>query len=370
MIPGLTWHESNQTRFSGRFSLFYRHRKRRYRYRSKRFSAEIHGEYGSDQFRLNYEAAQQGRRNREIGADKTRRGTINALIVSYYKSPNYVSLSQSTKTTYWRELERFRAKHGHRRVDQMKRHHVVKILEPLTDRPGARNKRLRMLRMIMNHAIEISWRNDNPTLGIKKMRGSPDGFHTWTESEIQTFFEFHSPGTIAHTAVTIMLYTAAARSDVVRLGWQNIKGNRLTYRRVKTQHIGGAVIDIPIHSDLAEVLSTLPRNRMTFLETASGKSRSPNGLGTSMRGWCNAAGLPACASHGLRKTCATRLAEAGATEREIMSWTGHRSPKMVQIYAGKARRGLMADSAFEKLTGNKAGSKLDELSGKVRQNDE
>ena len=353
--------------FPGITAYFDRHRKRRYRYRQKGFSAEIHGAYGSDEFKACYEAAIQHRKTREIGKGRTRRGTINALIVSYYKSPEFVSLSASTKSTYRRELERLRNEHGHRRVDQMKRHHVVRLLEPLSDRPSARNNRLRMLRMIMNHAVEIGWRESNPTTSIKKMRSLSEGFHTWTEIEIARFFAVHKIGSVAHTTVTLMLHTAAARADAVRLGWQNIKGDRLTYRRQKTERAGGVMIDIPIHPNLAEVLSMLPRDRLTFLETTAGRARSSNGLGNSMRIWCDEAGLPACASHGLRKACATRLAEAGASEREIMAWTGHKTSQMVEIYAGKARRGLMADSAFHKLTGNKSGSIPDEPSPKVRQ---
>jgi len=79
-----------------------------------------------------------------------------------------------------------------------------------------------------------------------------------------------------------------------------------------------------------------------------------------MRKWCNAANLPDCTSYGLRKACAIRLAEAGASEREIMAWTGHTSPQMVQIYEGKARRSLMADQGFAKLRKNETGSELDE----------
>lgn len=48
------------------------------------------------------------------------------------------------------------------------------------------------------------------------------------------------------------------------------------------------------------------------------------------------------------------------TEREIMAWTGHNSPTMVQVYAGKALRGLLADHGFEKLIKNEKGSELDE----------
>lgn len=250
--------------------------------------------------------------------------------------------------------------HGHRLVEQMKRAHVVKLLEPLTDRPSARNNRLRMLRMLLNHAIEVGWRSDNPATAIKKMRTGSQGFHTWTEDELSAFFAHHEVGSTAHTAVTLMLYTACSRADAVRLGWQNVSGDRIQYRRKKTERFSEVVVDIPIHPELQRVLGTLPKTQMTFLETIGGRSRSTNGLGTAMRKWCNAANLPGSAAHGLRKACATRLAEAGASEREIMAWTGHTSPQMVQIYAGKARRGLMADQGFAKMRQNETGSKSDE----------
>ncbi|MBK0329385.1 tyrosine-type recombinase/integrase [Rhodobacteraceae bacterium F11138] len=105
---------------------------------------------------------------------------------------------------------------------------------------------------------------------------------------------------------------------------------------------------------------TAPERQLTFLETRNRRSRTANGLGTAMRTWRDDAGLPNCSAHGLRKACATWLAEARATEREIMAWTGHNSTEMVQVYAGKARRGLLADHGFEKLIKSEQGSKLDE----------
>jgi hypothetical protein len=51
-----------------------------------------------------------------------------------------------------------------------------------------------------------------------------------------------------------------------------------------------------------------------------------------------------------------------------MAWTGHTSPQMVQISAGKARHGLMTDRGFAKLQKNVTGSKLTNPVTKVRQN--
>ena len=137
---------------------------------------------------------------------------------------------------------------------------------------------------------------------------------------------------MAHTAMTLMLYTGAARTDAVALGWGNIKGNRLQYRRQKTANNGGVLINIPIHSELRSVLDICPKRAFTFLETSNGKSRSSNGLGNKMRKWCDEAGLPNCASHGLRKAIARRMAEAGCSPHEIMAVTGHATLAEVTRY--------------------------------------
>jgi integrase len=68
-----------------------------------------------------------------------------------------------------------------------------------------------------------------------------------------------------------------------------------------------------------------------------------------MRKWCAEAGLPECSAHGLRKACARRLAEAGATAHEIMAVTGHKTLAEVQRYTETAMREGLADSAHAKL---------------------
>jgi len=97
------------------------------------------------------------------------------------------------------------------------------------------------------------------------MRTGSQGFHTWTEDELSTFFALHEIGSVAHTAVTLMLYTGCARVDAVRLGWQNVNGSRILYRRQKTERFSEVVVDILIHPDLQKVLDLLPKSQMTFL---------------------------------------------------------------------------------------------------------
>jgi integrase len=64
---------------------------------------------------------------------------------------------------------------------------------------------------------------------------------------------------------------------------------------------------------------------------------------------CDKAGLPHCTAHGLRKAAARRLAEAGCTEHEIKSITGHASLKEVVRYTKGVNQRRLAMVAMEKV---------------------
>ncbi|PQO22967.1 integrase [Rhodobacteraceae bacterium WD3A24] len=175
-----------------------------------------------------------------------------------------------------------------------------------------------------------------------------EGHHAWDEGEIARFFEVHEPGTLAHRAVTLLLHTGAARVDAVKMGPWNLKSDWIEYRRQKTARSNGVLVILPVHADLSAVLAGPPDDR-PFLAIVHGNARSPDGLGNRMREWCDKAGLPECSSHGLRKACARRLAEAGASAHEIMAVTGHKTLAEVERYTATALREDMADSAMTKL---------------------
>jgi integrase len=85
-----------------------------------------------------------------------------------------------------------------------------------------------------------------------------------------------------------------------------------------------------------------------------------------MREECNEAGLPHCSSHGLRKAAARRLAEAGCTEHEIASITGHASLREITRYTKAADQVRLAVSAMDKVRTTTV--KLDPKFDKSRKN--
>ncbi len=241
--------------------------------------------------------------------------------------------------------------HGTKSVKKIRRVHIRAILDAKRKTPTTANALRGLLIALLELALDLEWRSDNPARSIKSFSVEKKAIHTWSEADIAAFLEHHPEGSVAHTAMNLMLFTGAAAADVVRLGPKSISTGRLRYTRQKTRNSGGVVIDIPLHPELSAVLEGfIAINVVTFLQLSNGKQRSAKGLVTSFRGWCDQAGLPHCSSHGLRKAIARRLAEAGCTPHEIMSITGHRDLEMVTLYAAEANREGLADQAIDLLS--------------------
>ena len=90
------------------------------------------------------------------------------------------------------------------------------FLEPYADRPGAALSMLKMLRILIRHAIMLGWLQHDPSLGIKRPKQGE--VRSWTRRRALAQFEAHWPvGTKQRLAFALMLYTGQRRSDVHRM---------------------------------------------------------------------------------------------------------------------------------------------------------
>jgi integrase len=325
-----------------------RHGKIRWYYRRKGFPlTPLSGLPWSPEFMASYEKAASGEKI-EVGKSKSEPGTISALVVSYYKTSDFKRLSESTKTTYRGIVERFREEHGTKRVSHLQAQHVKKIIGDKAETPAAANNLLRMIHLLMLHAVDLQWRRDDPTKDVKKIRHKSEGFLTWEEHHIEQFTAHHKPGTRAHLALSLLLYTGQRRSDVVRMGRQHVRDGWISIVQQKT----GQLVEIPFHQEFKDVLAALPLANMTFLTTAQGKPFTPPGFTNWFRDMVKEAGLPGKLSpHGLRKAACRRLAEAGCTPHQIMAISGHKSLDEVTRYTVAASRRELATQAAPHLQG-------------------
>jgi integrase len=293
---------------------------------------------GSTEFNAAYQAALAGQTtgiNRERW-EAAKAGTIAALVVSYLRSPSYQGLRDTTKKGYSSRLEALRNHHGHRSLAGMKRERIVTgILQPSAKKPGAALSILKMLRVLIRHAIEIGWFKHDPSSGIK--RPKTNEVRSWTDAEIAAF-ENHWPiGTKQRLGFALMLYTGQRRSDVHRMTWAEVNDGTIRVAQQKT----GRKLTIPLHRDLVTVLTAVERSHATIINTEYGRPFTDDGFSQWIRDAITAAGLaPDCQPHGLRKAAGRRLAEAGCTAHEIWRYLAIRHwRKRSDIRARRIRRG-------------------------------
>jgi integrase len=327
-----------------------RHGKVRWRFRRKgRADLYLPGAYGSAEFRAAYEAALQGAKVPAPQASAPY-GTLSWLIEQYLGSPKHLNLSDVRRASIRRELDWLRKEAGKYQIGALAARHVEALMGRKAG-PTAANAVKKNLSMLFNFAIkhELAGQRYNPARHADRRKENPDGYHTWTGAEVAKFLAHHGPGTKARLAALLILNTGAARQDLVRLGWQNVKGDRISYRRQKTG-VGG---DYQILDDLAAELRNVPQDQLLFLTHGRGRPYQPETFGNWFRDQCRAAGLAHCSAHGLRKGLATMAADGGATELQIMALLAHSTPKEGATYVKKANRGKLADQGLARSAGQK-----------------
>lgn len=316
------------------------------------------GDPGSPEFDETYRRALDPKTapRLEVGAAKVQAGTIADLVARYYRSAEFVGLKASTQATYRSIIEPFRGKHGDKRVAMLRREHVKELLARRAATPTAANNWLKRMRQLMAFAIDIGLRADDPTTGVKPLPIRSSGHPAWASTDVEAFRRRHPSGTRARLALELALCTMQRRGDLVRMGRQHVRGELLVIRQQKT----GTMIEIPVLPELQAELDRLPPDQLAFLVTDYGKAFTAAGFGNWFRDRAVEAGLPkGYNTHGLRKAGATRGAEAGWTDHEIMAWGGWKSLSEVQRYTRAANRRKLAQGAVHKLTTRTAGGKPD-----------
>ena len=292
--------------------------------------------------------------------------TVRMLCQRFRESPTFRRWAPSSRSPREAILWRWERAQPDYDIRDLTRGELIEARDTVAAKRGthAANNWLKVIRLVLAYAVDIGWLTTNPAAGIKALPGeNPDGHRTWREDEIAAYLRHHREGP-AHVAMMLMLWTAASRADVVQLGWQNVREGRIEYRRQKMRGRAAPLVSVPIMPPLQATLDALPPGRMTFLETVHGRPRSAKSLGNDLAGWVKAAGLDAAddlgrrlTCHGLRKACARRLAESGATDAQIMAWTGHSTRAMVTHYSSQYDRAAAADQAAERL-GNISSGKV------------
>jgi integrase len=246
-------------------------------------------------------------------------------------------------------VESFKKLHGDKSVADLQCKHVKDIIAAKHETPNAANNLLKVLRLLLDHAVSIEMIAVNPALGIKRFKIRSDGHPPWSEEEIAKYEAHHPIGSKARLAFALLLYTAQRVSDVIVMGRQHVVGDAIKVKQEKT----GTYLLIPIHPQLKTAMAAMELEGLLFLTTRRGTAFSRQVFTHWFRVQCDRAGVYGRSGHGLRKSAPTRLANAGCTAHEIAAITGHKSLREVERYTRAADQQRVARQAMRRMEGER-----------------
>jgi integrase len=301
----------------------------------------INSEFGTPEFDAEYRAALTGNPVRKAGPSNS---TLAWLLARYRETTAWSELSPATR----RARENIFSHVIETAGDEPYTRITQAIIEAGKDRraatPHAARNFLDAVRGLFRWAKKASLVKVDPTAGI----GNPkcktgDGFVAWTEDHVAAYQARWPIGTRQRVWLDVLLYTGLRRGDAVRLGRQHVSGS------IKTEK-SGYKVEVPVNilSVLQRTLDAGPCGDLTFIVGENGRPLTKETFGNVFKAACKAAGVPGSA-HGVRKIAATALANAGATEAELMAIFGWTDAKMAAHYTRTADRKRLASQGMTKL---------------------
>lgn len=301
-------------------------------------------EYDSPEFWAQYRAAIEGAAPEKKGPKV---GSLRWAVDRYRASSAWARLSVATRRQRENIFRQVLESAGDASFAGITPTTIILGRERRQDRPHAANNFLKAMRGLFEWAAgDGKLVKVNPCIGVKLLKGSNDdiGFHTWTDEEAARFEAKWPLGSRQRLAFDLLLYTGLRRGDVVKLGRQHVRDGVITLRTEKT----GEVVALPVLAPLAKSIEATNTGDLAFLITERGQPFVKESFGNWFKKACRAASCPGSA-HGLRKAGATRAAENGASDRQLMALFGWTTGKMATHYTRAADQKRLAMDAAKLL---------------------
>jgi integrase len=275
------------------------------------------------------------------------RGSIGWVIERFQVSQTYEVRAEATKRNYRRVIDALKERYGAGLMKDLQSRHVKTIRNEMREASTTTNADMAI------GIISILWDfadeelaldlGADPTHGIKRVHVGSREHEPWPQELIGRFMAKASPS--LGFAVRLALGTGLRRSDLVKLRWDDLKGDHFEVIQQKT----GEPVLVGCTAEMLAELATMPRVADTIIVGERGNPVTAASLSRMIRRQLRAMGVTGYSIHGLRKNAGNEIADAGGTEREIMIRLGHKSAKMAAHYTKRASQEKSMRSAVEKL---------------------
>lgn len=264
--------------------------------------------------------------------------TINELSRAYQKSPEFTKRSASTQNTYFTYLKVIEKEFDQAPLHDLSRKDIRTFIDDMSQKPGAANMALLVMRNMMKFAKKRDWIETDPTDGVEFFEKGDAEYEPWPEYLIEAALADDN----VRLPVALLLYTGQRIGDVCKMRWSDIRDGYLYVKQQKT----GKELDIRLHSHLSLILSRTPKDAMTILHGPKLRPMKTPALRLRLQKFGEKHG-EAVVPHGLRKNAVIALLENEASIAEVSSITGQ-SLEMVEHYAKRRNNKRIGSAAILK----------------------
>ncbi len=298
--------------------------------------------FGTPEFWTEYADILATKENPQVVASRT----FTALIKSYRKSPRYRNLKPRTGLDYDKHLDFFASIMGDRSPAQMQRKDVIRLRDSNADKAYFANYSLRVLRVLMEHCVDLGWRDNNPARGVSELKTEKTEREPWPRELLDTYRATCALGTRERLVMELCVGTGQRIGDVLNMRWSHIENGAFFVKQSKTKK----ELWVPILPELQAALDAASRHSVFILTNERGTNCwSYRGASAAVRRVRERIGALAYDIHSWRYNAACELLEAGCGDDLIAAVTGQ-SPAMVQHYTRKVRQRLRAVQAQQMRT--------------------
>ena len=297
-------------------------------------TARIASRPGSKEFALEYAALLNGAQ-----PVPTSGKTFSSLVTSYERSQRYRNLAPRTARDYDKVLTWVRKKLGPLPVDSIRRKDMIRARDANAETVRFANYIVQVVRILLEHAIDIGWRDDNPAKGVSLLKSDAPAWQPWPPEKIEAFRE--NANGRALLIFELCLGTGQRIGDVLKMRWSDINGDTINVIQGKT----GTVLWVPFTAPLRNLIADTPKIGSTICAWGRGKPSSYRSAHELVMNVRKKIGAVEYDLHELRYSAAAELAVLGCSDELIMAVTGHQTRAMVARYAGSARQKMRAVEA-------------------------
>jgi integrase len=332
-----------------------KHRLTYYYFRYRREKYKLPGKPGDPKFHETYARYLAGIKSGALGRDDSvafLKGSIGWVIEQFIASDvGLQKLKPGTQRNYRRWLDIIKAEVGR---------FQIRDLTPVAVRAMRDSIRVKLAGTTADMCVMVTsvlWKfasefchlplGHNPTADVAKVHTDKKSHKPWPDEVIDKTLA--GSDAILRLAISLLLYSGQREGDVIRMRWDDIRTYKGRDEIRVNQEKTGAKIWVPLHRELKALLDATPHVSEFILNSSWGRAFSSSQalyekIKTALRRTGNGDYVP----HGLRATAAVRLIEAGCSEDQAATITGHKNMNVLRVYLRDVNQAKLARQAIDK----------------------